>query len=270
MPATPQLHLEGHLVATAEVIDTHRHDRDEWHQLFLFRADDGYTLVTFARSETYGDTGRLAGGVLDVLVDHAGDVRQLEDLVTRRWPLHSEAWWQLLDAGHQPDDELHACWAPERLRRDRDLASLYDRRLAVTTRFIGGEPLPSPGRSEDGWQEAALDAMAEHLEELGWWVEPERPAVADSAEPGGIFSEATEIVGALRARRHGWEAPILVRVDDCGEVYPRLAEPGDVTNAHVRMVEGRDYPESPDVEIAGCLIELAVAQQRDPGLGLDR
>ena len=167
MPATPHLHLEGHLVATAEVVDTYRHDRDEWHQLFLFRADNGYTLVIFARSETYGDTGRLAGGVLDVLVDHAGDVRQLEELVTRRWPLHSEAWWQLLDAGHQHDDDLHVCWAPERLRRDLDRASLYDRRLAVTTGFIGGEPLPAPGRAEDGWQQAALDAMAEHLEELG-------------------------------------------------------------------------------------------------------
>lgn len=36
MPATPHLHLEGHRVATAEVVDTYRHDRDECHQLFLF------------------------------------------------------------------------------------------------------------------------------------------------------------------------------------------------------------------------------------------
>ncbi|MGH3370175.1 MAG: hypothetical protein ACRDPR_09240, partial [Nocardioidaceae bacterium] len=240
MPATPDLHLEGHLVATTEVVDTYRQDRDERHQLFLFRADEGYSLMTFARRETYGDSGRLAGGVLDVFVDHAGDVRQLEELVTRRWLLHSEAWWQLLDTGHQHDDNLHVCWAPERLRRDLDRASLYDRRLAVTTRFIGGEPLPALGRAEDGWQQVALDAMAEHLEELGWRVDPERLAVADSAEPGGIFSEATEIVGALRARRYGWEAAVLVRVDDCGEVYPRLAEPGDVTDAHLRMVDGLD------------------------------
>ena len=101
-------------------------------------------------------------------------------------------------------------------------------------------------------------------------MEPERPTVTDSAEPGGIFSEGTEIVGVLRARRHGWEAPVLVRVDDCGEIYPRLAEPGDVANAHLGMAEGPDYPESRDLEITGRLADFAMAQLRDPGLGLDR
>lgn len=268
MPAPPHLHLEGQLVATAEVVDTYRHDLDEWHHLFLFRADEGYTLVTFARSKTYGDTGRLAGGILDVVVDHAGDVRQLEELVTRRWPVHSDAWWQLLDAGHPNDDDLHVCWAPERLRRDLDRARLYDSPLAVTTGSIGGEPLPAPGRSEDGWQQAALGAMAEHLEDLGWRVEPERAVVTRSA--GGTFSEVTEIVGALRIRRYGWEAPVLVRVDDCGEIYARLAEPDEALNALLRSVDSPDVAKSHDVEFADRLPDLAMAQLREPSFGLER
>ena len=268
MSVTPHLHLEGRLVATAEVVDTYRHDRDEWHHLFLFRADDGYTLVTLARSETYSDTGRPAGGILDVVVDRPGDVGQLERLVTGRWPLRSDVWWQLLDAGRHDDEELYARWVPERMRRDLDRASVFDHDLALTTGFIGGRPLPAPGRSTPGWQQTALGAIAERLEELDWVVEPERPVVAEPAEPGGILSEATEIVGALRVRRYGCEAPVLVRVDDCGEIYPRLAEPGEGFDAHLRRVESPGHADVLDAELAERLADLAVAQL--PSVGLDR
>lgn len=79
--------------------------------------------------------------------------------------------------------------------------------------------------------------MAAHLDDLGWQVFLDLDKVTDSAEPGGIFSESTEIVGALRARRYGYEAAILVRVDDCGEIYARLAEEGDVAGPVLRTVD---------------------------------
>lgn len=248
MGSVRHLHLEGRLVATAEVVDTYQHDRDQWHSLFLFRADDGYTLVTLARSETYSDTGGVERGVVDVMVDHPGDIRQLEDLVSGRHRVNSDAWWQILDAGRHHDHELHAAWVPERMRRDLDRSSVYDRDLAVASGFFNGEALPAPGRAVDGWQRAALEVMAGHLDELGWRVQPDRPSVAETADPGGIFSESTEILGALRAR-FGWEAPILVRVDDCGEIYARLAEPGDVPSAKLRIVEGPDAFEFHDLDV---------------------
>lgn len=70
MDSVRHLHLEGRLVATAEVVDSCRHDRDEWHQLCVFRADEGYAHVTMARHESYRATGAVERGVLDITVDH--------------------------------------------------------------------------------------------------------------------------------------------------------------------------------------------------------
>ncbi|MEW6470941.1 MAG: hypothetical protein AB1679_01605 [Actinomycetota bacterium] len=270
MSPEPHLHLEGRLVATAEVVDSYGHDRDEWDHLFLFRSEDGYTLVSLARKESFSDTGHYTGGVLDVVVDRRGDAQELEDLVRGRWPLRSDAWWQLLDAGSHNDEELHARWVPERMRRDLERASVLDRRLALTTDFIGGDVPSAPGRAHPGWREAALETMADHLEGLGWEVEADRPVVGESAEPGGILSEATEIVGALRIRRYGWEAPVVVRVDDCGEISPRLAGRDEVRDAGVRMVERPSFPEFADVELAERFADLAVAQGRDASFGFER
>lgn len=269
MSGTPQLHLEGLLVATAEVVDTYRQDGDAWHHMFLFRSEDGYRLVTLARSETYSDTGCRAGGIVDVVVEHADDVGRLEELVTRRFLTYSDAWWQLLDSGRHDDDDLHARWAPERMRRDLDRASIFDRDLALTTAYLDGR-LSAPGRSELGWREAAVDAMTEHLEELGWQVAPERRSLAQSAKAGAVFSGATEILGVLRVRRYGWEAAVLVRVDDCGEIYPRLAQPDEVVDSGVRLVNGPDPFAACDVELAERFTDLAPVRPRDPNVGLDR
>lgn len=132
----------------------------------------------------------------------------------------------------------------------RDLEHrVTDDDLAVASGFFNGRPLPARGRSVDGWPRGALEAMAGHFEKLGWRVQPDRPSVPNTVDRGGICSESTEIVGALRARRYGWEAPILVRVDDCGEIYARLVEPGDVLNAKLRMVEGPEAPRVHDLDL---------------------
>lgn len=277
MRSVRHLHLEGHLVATADVADTYRHDGDQWSSLFVFRTDDGFTLVTLGRSETYGVSGAVERGIADITVDYPADVRQLEELVSERFRVGSDAWWQILDAGRHHDDELYAAWVPERMRHDLYRASLHDRDLALTTGFFNGQALPAQGRAVDGWQRGALEAMADHLENLGWRVQPERPWVAETAEVGGILSEKTEILGALRARRYGWEAPILVRVDDCGEIYARLAEPGDVPNAKLRMIEGPDVSElhqldlddryaTPEPDVSPVIAALAVEQANQFGL----
>ena len=276
MEPVRHLQLEGQLVATAEVVDTYRHDRDRWDSLYVFRADDGYTLVDFGRCETYAEVGAVERGIADITVEHASDIRQLEELVSSRFQPGTDAWWQILDAGRHHDEALYAAWVPERMRSDLYRASLHDPDLAVTTAFFNGEALRAPGRSVDGWQGNALEAMAGHLEERGWRVQPERPSVAHTAEPGGIISERTQILGALVAHRYGWQAPILVRVDDCGEIYARLAEPGDFRDAELRRVEepaaplrGMDIQDrwSPSKSEVTSVLAVLAAEQHDLGVG---
>jgi hypothetical protein len=60
---------------------------------------------------------------------------------------------------------------------------------------------------------------------------------------GRTLSSGTEIAGALIARRFGYEAAILVRVDDGGEVYARLAEDGDTTSPALRALTNEDDDE---------------------------
>lgn len=66
----------------------------------------------------------------------------------------------------------------------------------------------------------------------------------------------------------GWpgDVRLVLRADDCGEVYPRLAEPGEVANARLRTVEDPDHVDFLDAELAERLPDLAVAQLRDPVL----
>jgi hypothetical protein len=112
------------------------------------------------------------------------------------------------------------------MRRDLDEASVFNRDLAYTAGYFDPNQLGGPGRALPDWQ--ALGAMAANLEEQGWDVlPPDGIAVTDTAPSGGLLSTRTEIAGALLARRYGYEAAILVRVDECGEIYARLAEDGD-------------------------------------------
>lgn len=78
----------------------------------------------------------------------------------------------------------------------------------------------------------------------GWEVlHPDIVEVTSTAPAGGLLSAGTVIAGALIARRYGREAAILVRVDDCGEIYARLAEEGDTTSPALRALTDTDYDE---------------------------
>jgi hypothetical protein len=151
------------------------------------------------------------------------------------------AWVELLDAGHETDPDLYAAWVPERMRRDLDKASVFNRDLAYTPGYFDPGQLGAPGRALPDWQAHALGAMAANLDEQGWDVVHDQAAtVTDTAEAGGLLSTGTEIAGALRARRYGYEAAILVRVDDCGEIYARLTEEGDTDRPALRALTDDD------------------------------
>lgn len=148
MDSIRHLPLEGQLLATAEVAETYGHDGDMWDSLFLFRADDGYTLVTLTRGATCSVTGAMERGVVDTAVDHPGDVRQLEELVSSRHGVSSEAWWRILEAGRHHAPELHAAWVRERVHRDLDRPGIRNRELASVIGALAVEPANEFGLSD--------------------------------------------------------------------------------------------------------------------------
>lgn len=272
------LALEGRLVATADIPDGYRYDRDHIDHVFLLRRPVGYELLVVGRSETYAETGELRHAAVRVSATATSSVSDLRELVETRWPGSSGAWWALLDTGRHEDADLHAAWVPVRMRHDLDESSVHDRSLATTTGYFNGRDLGAPGRQAAEWKEQALAAMAEHLDHLGWTVTP-GPHLSPDVAPGGLLSTGTEIVGCLWARRYGTDAPVIVRVDDCGEIYPRLADADDLLDPSVhprlaspRPAEATHVSTSPSTE--PIPIDHAIAEIIDhlggaaPGFGL--
>ena len=99
--------------------------------------------------------------------------------------------------------------------------------------YFNGTGLPAEGRDAPGWRDKARADMAVNLDGLGWKVRP-GPELSPTVEPGGIFSVGTVVVGSLWASRFGHEAVVIVRVDDCGEIYARLADAEDLLDSKSR------------------------------------
>ena len=266
------LTCEGRLLATVDLADSVGYDRDEYDHVFLFKNDGGYELLVVGRRERYLETGRLDRAVARVDVTAAPSAPALEEVVKARWSASSEAWWQLLERGRGEDPDLNQLWLPERIRRDLDLSGVYDQELATKTGYLGGHDLDAPGRLSEDWREKAVAVIALLLTDRGWKVRP-GPEVSQDVEPGGIFSIGTEVVGSLWGTRHGHEVPLIVRVDDCGEIYPRLADRGDVVpeNALGRLaVEGRSRGLDEPVPL-GDAVSALVEQLRNanPSFGIE-
>ncbi len=79
----------------------------------------------------YDDDGEpSAGGAAVAAVPHAC-LDHVTTHVERSYV--GGSWVQLLDAGHDHDDELYRAWVPERIRRDFDRVSVRNRGLTVAT-----------------------------------------------------------------------------------------------------------------------------------------
>jgi hypothetical protein len=162
------------------------------------------------------------------------------------------------------------------VKRDLQLLSVHDQDLATRTDYVGGNALDAPGRHTEDWREEAVAAVAGQFGELGWLVR--RGELSNDGGPGGIFSIGSEVVGSLWATRYGREVPLVVRVDDCGGIYARLAEPGNVLGLgpdeplQIPAVgEGQSTPhESTEPILLGDALDRITARQgSDHGLGLD-
>jgi hypothetical protein len=128
----------------------------------------------------------------------------------------------LLDAGAEHDADLYRAWVPERVRRDFDAASIFNKDLARYTGMLVGDPVPAVARELPGWEQEAVAQMAAHLGEIGFEVLADEPEVRLEDAHGDPF------LGSLRVRRYGWETVGVVRVDEVGEIFVRVPDPSDV------------------------------------------
>jgi hypothetical protein len=188
-------------------------------QVTVFRGPEVWSVLTVSRLERYEDEGSLRSAEAWVTVTELADIAALQEFLEGR-----DCWRELLDAGHEEDAELYAAWVPHQVDRELDRASIYNKDLAQATGYLGGQPVPAPGRELPGWEAEACAAMAAHLDELGWLVRgPISAAAALGTEPGDNV-----VVGVLEAWRYGWAVAVVVRVDFCGEIYARRADDDDV------------------------------------------
>lgn len=243
----------GRLIASAELADTYGYDRDWYDHVFLFKNDTGYELLVVSRRERYNTDGELAQAAAHVDVTALPSAQALADVFEARWPASSEAWWRLLARAQEYDTDLYQHWIPERMKRDLELFSVHDHDLATKTEYVGGHTLEASGRRIEDWREEAVASVADHLGEQGWLVR-RGPTLSEHVEAGRLLSFGNEVVGSLWATRYGREVALVVRVDDCGEIYARLAHPGDVvpTDAPSRGVDATR-------EVAGHRVPLVDA-----------
>lgn len=207
--------IAGHQVARFDVGRYGGH----LEEVTVFRAPEGWSVLTVSRFERYDDGGSLESGEAWVSATTVADLDGLREVLDGR-----DAWSELLEAGHEHDRDLYAAWVPLKIDRELDQSSIYNRDLAQATAYLGGRPVPAPGRALPGWEAEATAAMATHLEDRGWRVRGDRlPAPGLGSAPGD-----NTVLGLVEGWRYGWAVAIVVRVDFCGEVYARRADDEEV------------------------------------------
>ena len=215
-----RLHIEGWLVSLVEL--EARWSRSELPEtVWLFRSPTGWTLGRMRRRVQYDDRDIPMRGSATVSAEFFSDLDQVGAYVERSY--RSGSWVDVLDAGYDRDPDLYRAWVPERIQRDFQEASIYNRDLAEATGHFNPQSLPAAGRALPDWQENTLEYMATHLQELGFEVFPEQRDVVT-----GATRRDNPVLGGLRISRYGFKVAAVVRVDACGEVYVRLADTSEV------------------------------------------
>ncbi len=223
-----RLRIDGWVVARAELERSWSH-RQLPDTVWLFRSPAAWSMASMNRWVRYDDAGEPAGGKATVAAEVFSDLDQVAAHVERTYV--GGSWVQLLDAGHDHDDELYRAWVPERIRREFDQASIYNRDLAEAAGHLDARSLPAPGRALPDWRDHALEAMALRVQELGYDLVAGRREPSSGGGPG-----PNEVVGVLLLGRYGSQVPAVVRVDGCGEIYLRLADDEEVCGAAVEPV----------------------------------
>jgi hypothetical protein len=180
------------------------------------------------------------------------DLAALGEVMEQRWG----GWWEFLQLARRLDPDAHAAWVPEQIRR---LLGPEAPRLESQDLALAGwraHSLPAPGRALAGWETDALGAMAGHLVSGGWEVGDDAPV------PGDVDS-TDQVLGALLLRRYGWEAAAVVAVSSEGEIYARLAEPGEIEGPPLRTLTEAEAPQSFEPEDRGGRRSAPVPPEAD-------
>lgn len=223
-----RLGIDGWVVARAELERPWSHSELP-DTVWLFRSPAAWTVTAMNRRVRYDDAGEPIGAKATVTAGVFSDLDQVAAHVERTYV--GGSWVQVLDAGHDHDDELYRAWVPERIRRDFDQASIHSRDLAEAAGHLDARCLPAPGKALPDWRDHALEDMALRVQELGYDV------IAEWREPAsGAGAGANEVVGVLLLGGYGHQVPALVRVDGCGGIYLRRADDEEVCGAAVEPV----------------------------------
>lgn len=224
MPSVP---IEGWGVAATE-LERSFPSWGEPDRVFLLRAERHWTLVTLSLALPLDDAGARLVGRSALSAETFVSLDDVGQAVRDRYA--DSGWVRLLDAGSNADPDVYRTWAPTRVERDFDQASLHRRHLAAG----------SPARRVAGWPLEAVAEMADHLADAGFEVLGRRGLVhADHSD------EANPVLGIVDVGRYGLETPAVVRVDDAGEVYVRLPYDDAVEHPDLVDVEVSAAPEAP-------------------------
>lgn len=196
----------------------------------VYRCPDGWVVLTLGRHVRWDDDLDEPVTVEAYMsVDRPADVAALED------HFRNAGWRELLDEAHSDDPELYAAWVPQQVDADLNASSIYSKDLAKASSFLCGTPLPAAGRALPGWEADALGTMVANLEDKGWVVRARLPVPS-----GGVVGH-DPVLGVVVAWRYGWAVAIVVRVDECGEIFARRADDGMVSvGAALRPLSGEE------------------------------
>ena len=217
-----ELRIDGSVVAQAD-LERSWLGRELADTVWLFRSPAAWTMVSMSRWVGHDDEGDPTAGRATVTTRVFSRLDRVAAHVEHAYV--SGSWVQLLDAGHDHDDELYRTWVPERIRRDFDRASIHDRRLVDAASYFRSGSLPAHRTAVPDWREQALGAMALRVQELGYDV------VGQGELAPGAVEGPNEVVGVLVLGRYGYHATAMVRIDNCGEIYLRLADSEEVRGA---------------------------------------
>lgn len=189
--------------------------------VWLFRSSGSWTVLTLRRTERWTDEGERAGGSARVFVEEMASLDVVHESIRDQYG--ESGWRDLLDAAHTEDPELFRKWVPIQVERDLDRAVFYRPDLSGTTDSL------------------VVDALADLRHEIAGHLRLAGFEVVAVVPPARRRRRGENVVLAQAiVRRYGFELATIVRIDDAGEVYPRLADADDLAGPTIRELGDDD------------------------------
>lgn len=212
------LSIRGALVATAE-LRAHPATYQPPDQLWLFRGEHAWTLLTICRAERWSDDGRQ-----ELQHCHAravtASLASIDALADRIRDRYGESGWHLVLDAASADPDLYRAWAPGAIERELEDARFFREDLVGSIgRFTSRELSELKREIEHHLRVAHFEVV-----EVGSPARPTRPG------ENLVMAHAT-------VRKYGYEVVAIVRMDSAGEVYFRVADEADARRPVLCMID---------------------------------